>query len=90
VPFGQLVDASLPGDLRCHVLTPLAGVAEETVGIVDLGAGVCLIAMFSSSAARDGYVLAGGGHGRRDAGDVPAGQQAVPVQPREHELCRDG
>ena len=32
-------------------------------------------------------VLAGGGHGRADAGDVAAGQQAVPVEPLEHQLA---
>ena len=31
--------------------------------------------------------LARSGHGRADAGDVTAGQQAVPVEPLEHELA---
>ncbi len=66
--------------LHCSGRTKKSLVVE-----VDLGAGDRLRAHdASSSFAR--MALAGHAHLRCDAGNVPAGEQRVPVQPLEHQL----
>ena len=49
-----------------------------------------VVDMVSPSSVADvaaAWCLPAVGHGRADAGDVAAGQQAVPVEPLEHQLA---
>src|SRR6266542_3018922 len=50
---------------------------------------VIIVAVMSSSLARVGWdvFLAGGRHRRAEAGDLPPGQERVPVDPLEHQLA---
>ena len=79
---------SARGQLGGHGLGPLVGVGEEAFVVeVDGDAGDGGGGHGQSSLVVARGVLAGGGHGRAEAGQVAAGQQAVPVDGLEQQLA---
>src|ERR1039458_10353936 len=83
------VDALPTSELGNHLFGPLLRVHEEAL-IVELDVGIgnrrgghrSILSLTRGS----GY-LAGAGHGRAVPRDISSGQQAMPVEPLEHQLA---